>query len=156
MAKSPKKGSLAWHRKRAWDTFSIYIRTRDCLRLSGDPDIGSCVTCKRPYNFKQLQAGHWIPGRRNAVLFSEQGVHAQCDSCNRHLKGNPIKYWLFMEETYGRKIMDSLMDESKQTVLYKKSDLDDIAEKYKKKTEALLSGKVVAQLDTPLDHGLPF
>lgn len=156
MTKAPKKGSLAWHKKQAWDQFSIYIRTRDCLMTSGALGIGSCVTCNRPYNFKQLQAGHWIPGRNNAVLFSERGVHAQCDSCNRHLKGNPIKYWLFMEQAYGRKIMDELMAESKTSIQYKIHDFEAIALKYAKKTTDLITGAMLAQLDRSLDQELPF
>lgn len=150
-----KKESIAWHKERAWKEFSIYIRIRDCLRLTGSPDEGSCVTCKRPYNFKQLQAGHWIPGRSNAVLFSERGVHAQCDSCNRHKKGNPIKYWLFMEETYGRGIMDELIEESKQTVQYKVHDFEEIRAKYMNKTGELLE-QMSGTLSTPLDRELPF
>lgn len=65
-------------KKKAWDAFSRYIRTRDCLKSTGDRNRGACVTCGRVFDFKKLQAGHFIPGRVNSILFDEQCVHAQC------------------------------------------------------------------------------
>lgn len=127
---------------KAWAQFSIYIRTRDCLLTTGTSYEGTCVTCNRLYNFKELQAGHWIPGRNNSVLFSDDGVHAQCSSCNLNPPygkgGNPIPYWIYMENTYGRMRMDELIFESNQTVQYKAFHYDEIAEEYKRKTEKLL------------------
>lgn len=154
--KKPPKDTLTKHKDKAWRAFSIYIRTRDCLRTTSDPERGTCVTCNRPYHFKQLQAGHWIPGRNNAVLFSERGVHAQCYGCNYSKSSNPIKYWLFMEQTYGRKIMDLLILESEQTVIYNKDDYDNIRSKFKLMTKDLIKGRVVAVLLTPPRKGLPF
>src|ERR1019366_6086358 len=113
--RSPKQKA----KDNAWDSFSIYIRTRDCLKTTGNPDEGLCCTCSRLYSIKQLQAGHFIPGRHNSVLFSEQGVHAQCFGCNGNppygKAGNLIQYWPFMERTYSREIIDKLIEESKQT-----------------------------------------
>lgn len=130
---------LSTHKKKAWTAFSIYIRTRDCLKTTGSVDSGACVTCNVEYPFKQLQAGHWIPGRTNAVLFSEEGVHAQCYGCNNGKNGNPIAYWLFMEVTYGRDTMDRLILDSNQTIKYKTWDYDAIADKYRLMAEELLS-----------------
>lgn len=118
-SKTPK----AKAKQAAWAAFSLYIRTRDA----------ACVTCGGP----NQQAGHFIDGRHNAVLFSEKGVHAQCYHCNVGLKGNKIQYWLFMEATYGRKVIDELIAESKVMIQYKTADYLEIAEKYKKKLEEL-------------------
>jgi hypothetical protein len=101
----------------AWDAFSKYIRNRD----------KKCVTCPRG---EAQQAGHFIDGRHNAVLFSERGVHGQCYHCNVGLKGNKLEYWLFMEKTYGRKVIDELMAESKITVQYKTHDFERIEQEY--------------------------
>ena len=43
-----------------------------------------------------------------------------------------------MEQTYGRDVIDRLVRESNQTVKYKAWDYDEIAEKYRKKTEDLI------------------
>jgi hypothetical protein len=89
-----------------------------------------------------IQAGHFLPGRLNAVLFSEEGVHGQCLGCNGNPPmgkgGNRIEYWLYMEKTYGRKLIDRLIAESKQTVIYKVQDYQKIAEEYKEKCAQLL------------------
>lgn len=119
------KTSRARAKAKAWSTFSLYIRTRD-------KDKG-CCTC----NGEVQQAGHFIDGRHNAVLFSERGVHGQCYHCNVGLKGNKIEYWLFMERTYGREVIDELIAESKKTVQYKEFHFKELEQLFKEKTEAL-------------------
>lgn len=135
-----KKPSLKSIKKKAWDQFSIYIRTRDCLATTGHADEGICVTCREVKPFKNLQAGHFIGGRNNAVLFQERGVHAQCYSCNaKHIgNGRPIEYWLYMEQTYGREVIDELVAESRKTVIRKIHDYIELREHYKVATEKLL------------------
>lgn len=107
----------------AWKAFSLYIRTRD----------KNCVTCPNP----SQHAGHFIDGRHNAVLFSEEGVHGQCYHCNVGLKGNKLEYFLFMEKTYGRELIERLMKESKQNIQYKEWQFREIEEKFKLMTEKL-------------------
>lgn len=125
----PKKTSRAKAKEKAWNAFSLYIRERD----------GVCVTCGGPAQ----QAGHFIDGRGNAVLFSERGVHGQCYHCNVGLKGNKLEYWLFMERTYGREVINELMAESKTTVQYKEYQFLEIAEKYKEMTRALNRQEII-------------
>lgn len=120
------KSRRAKAKQAAWKAFSEYIRLRD----------KRCVTCP---NGSAQQAGHFIDGRHNAVLFSEEGVHGQCYHCNVGLKGNKLEYWLFMERTYGRKVIDQLMRESKVTVQYKIYDFEEIEQRYKAKTGHLLN-----------------
>jgi hypothetical protein len=130
------------HKQKAWDAFSLYIRIRDCYIQTQTCDQGECVTCKRPYPLKSLQAGHFIAGRTNAVLFSERGCHNQCYGCNIGKNGNTTKYWLFMEEIYGREVIDELLAESETTVRFKDADYDNIAEKYQKLTEDIKNGRL--------------
>lgn len=92
--------------------FSIYIRTRDCLLTTGHREEGKCVTCRRIFPYKALQAGHFVPGRHSSVLFDERNCHAQCFRCNMKrpgcLGGNLIKYYPFMLEEYGQAVIDEL------------------------------------------------
>lgn len=118
------KTARAKAKEKAWAAFSLYIRNRD----------KRCVTC--PTGSAQ-QAGHFIDGRHNAVLFSEQGVHGQCYHCNVGLKGNKLEYWLFMEKKYGREVIDDLIRESKQNIQYKIHDFERIAQEYKDANKAL-------------------
>lgn len=137
------KTDKAKAKEKAWKNFSLYIRTRDCKEWERKhPEYngelaGVCVTCGRWFPLKTLQAGHWIAGRNNAVLFSEEGCHAQCYGCNVGKKGNPINYWLYMERTYGREVMDRLIQESTVPVKYSAQDYNDISEKYLAKTRKL-------------------
>jgi len=138
----PKKSDRAKAKDRAWKSFSKYIRTRDCLRFSNDPELGMCVTCKRSYPFKQLQAGHFIQGRGNSVLFDERLVYSQCVGCNGNPPmgkgGNYVEYYVFMLEEWGQIMIDEFRDLKNQTVIYKIHDFHRIEEEFKEKTEKLL------------------
>lgn len=127
---------------KAWEAFSIYIRTRDCLRFSGNPTDGRCVTCWNEYPFKKLQAGHFIPGRGNAVLFDERLVYTQCIGCNGNPPygkgGNYIQYFLFMEREWGRPMVDEFIALKNTTKIYKIHDFVALRQEFKDKTEALL------------------
>lgn len=131
-------------KKKAWAQFSTFIRTRDCLDYKRHhPELNNgleapCVTCRRVYPLASLQAGHFIPGRTNAVLFDERGVHAQCYGCNVGKNGNYHEYWLYMENMYGRKVLDELMSQRHAILKLKASDYDEIALRYKEKTIKLL------------------
>jgi hypothetical protein len=102
--KSKTKNTVTYWKKKCWDLFSQVIRYRDC----NGGVYGNCVTCGQKKHFSELQAGHFIPGRHNSILFDFRGCHAQCYHCNVGLKGNPIKYYKFMLETYGYEVIDQL------------------------------------------------
>ena len=127
-------------KKEAWSAFSAFIRTRDCIRFSGSPDEGVCVTCKREYPYKKLQAGHFIGGRTNAVLFDERIVYSQCYGCNVGKSGNYLDYFYFMEKEIGRPAIDAMVIELKEKkVAYSEQDYIDIKNLYEQKREKLLT-----------------
>lgn len=84
-----------------------------------------------------MQAGHFIPGRNNAVLFDEIIVNGQCYNCNFNLKGNWVEYECVMLARHGRKAIEEMKLKSKQRVKMTAQDMVDIQEKYKKKIEEL-------------------
>ena len=90
-----------------WPVFSRYIRMRDCLATTGTVTYGKCVTCGRTLAFGKLQAGHFIPGRTDAILFDADQVYAQCYRCNMKLQGMWHKYFLFMQAKFG---LDRIME----------------------------------------------
>ena len=139
-----KKKSLKTAKKEAWAAFSKYIRRRDCLRFTGDPDEGMCVTCKRSYPFKKLQAGHFIGGRTNAVLFDERIVHSQCYGCNVGRSGNYLEYFYFMEKELGREAVDDLVIELKnKTIKYTYDDYVEKKREYEQRFKDLLSRPMI-------------
>lgn len=115
-----KKLTLTQAKKKAWTQFSKFIRTRD----------KSCVTCGTTDN---LQAGHWLPGRHPSVLFDRRNVHAQCYGCNVGKNGNPIKYYHYMERTYGLDIMKELEELDTQIIKRTPQDYLDLEALYKEK-----------------------
>lgn len=137
-----KKTARQKAKEAAWDSFSKYIRTRDCIRFSGDPTWGKCVTCNRPYEFKQLQAGHFIQGRGNAVLFDERLVYSQCGGCNMNPPygkgGNHVEYFRFMLDEWGLTMIDEFRALKHDTKIYKIHDFIALEQEFKDRTEALL------------------
>jgi len=138
-----KKKSLSSVKKKTWNKFSTYIRTRDCVEyIKKHPEtnglMAPCITCNRLYDFKKLQAGHFVSGRTNAVLFDERGVHAQCYGCNVGRSGEAIKYYPVMLERYGQEVVDELINSRNRTVKFTVSELKEMEQEYKQKTELLL------------------
>lgn len=138
MAIKHKTQSLSRAKKELWRLFSRYIRYRDCLKTTGTLDRGKCITCGKEFKFKKLQAGHFIPGRNNAVLYNERHVHAQCWQCNAPTalggkNGNPFVYRRKIIEIYGKNSDELFEQESQQIVQYKVFQILDMQEEYKTK-----------------------
>lgn len=133
---------LKKQKKKTWKAFSAYIRTRDCLAyMKEHPELnelmGECITCKRVYEYKKLQAGHFVSGRTNAVLFDERGVHAQCYGCNVGKSGEAIKYYPIMLERYGQSVVDELINQRNQSVKFTVENLKELELLYKNKLNDL-------------------
>jgi len=118
--------------------FSKYIRTRDCLATTGDPERGKCVTCGKELPFKELQAGHAISGRNNSILFDEKLVNAQCGGCNGFGGGKYGEYSVWFIKKYGLKEWEKKVRLSHKSVKYTKEDYSEMYEEFKKKLEKLL------------------
>ena len=128
----PTKDTIPNWKKRVWKIFSLYIRTKETKN-----GYGRCVTCGQLFSIKRLQAGHFIPGRRNSILFDERGVHIQCERCNKWLYGNPIQYYDYMKRTYGQKIIDELYKKAKEEKQFTVPELKRLYEYYKAKLQSL-------------------
>lgn len=138
MSGKKKTISTSKAKAKAWQEFSKFIRTRDSIATTGDTDSGVCCTCGKLIPFKQSQAGHFIAGRTNALLFDEDIVHLQCYACNVCNHGEQLEYYYYMKRHYTE---DQILEMRKlryQTVKYTTDELLQITDKYKEKTEELL------------------
>lgn len=124
-----KKVSVSKLKKKAWVLFSQWIRMD--ASINGEAE---CVTCGEKKPWRELQAGHFIPGRHNSILFDERGVHPQCYHCNIGLKGNPRKYDAYMREVYGEGVIRDL--EMLDTIPYQFKPIE-LKERIKTYTEKL-------------------
>ena len=132
-----KVKKLSSVKREVWVVFSRYIRLRDCLKTTGCASFGLCVTCGKRYHFKLLQAGHFIPGRHNANLFSERGTHAQCYNCNINLRGNTLEYRRKIIELYGEGADVELEEEDRQIKKYTIAELEELKAYYEDKIKVL-------------------
>lgn len=132
--KQPKVSTI---KKKVWRLFSEYVRTRDCLKTTGLPDYGKCITCQKTVPKSLLQAGHFIPGRHNANLFSERGVHAQCYNCNINLKGNTLEYRRRIINLYGEGADLELEEEDRQIMKFTIHDMEEKIKHYQEKLKEL-------------------
>jgi hypothetical protein len=124
-------------KKEVWDIFSLYIRTRDCLKTTGCASFGLCITCGKRYHIKLLQAGHFIPGRHNANLFSLSGTHAQCYNCNINLKGNTLIYRRKIIKLYGEDADEILEAEARQIKKFTRAELEGLKQEFTQKIKEL-------------------
>ena len=98
-----------------------------------------CITCKRPYPFKSLQAGHFISGRTNSILFDEDAVYSQCYGCNVGRGGAHVDYFVFMEQEHGRDKIDELRAKRHQNQKFTVGEYQEIEQHYKDKLNSLLT-----------------
>ena len=127
-----KPKSIKQVKLKAWEAFSLFIRLRD----SSEYGMGNCCTCKQLLHYKRANAGHFIAGRRNSILFDEKCVHFQCVQCNIQ-GGNGAEYYPFMLETYGQGEIDRLRALKHTTLKLSYDDFDEIRQKYEALAEAL-------------------
>ena len=136
-AKFPKKSklkSMKALKKLALKWLSIFIRTKDCLLTTGTTTKGKCFTCDKFYDFKDLEAGHFIQGRHNVVIFDLRNVHSQCYRCNIPLKSNMIEYYPRMLKKYGKKVIKELKEKDKGTKQFKRWEYEELIKKFKSLT----------------------
>ena len=113
--------------------FSIWIRMSNA---NGDENL-ECYTCGVIKRWQDMDAGHGIAGRNNAVLFLEALVKPQCQQCNRFKHGRLEIFTRKLIEEMGLEIYDGLAIEARRIVQYKSSDYQEIYEKYKEKLTLL-------------------
>lgn len=125
--KKAKKLSVNKLKKDCWELFSKIVR----LSEADEMGMAKCVTCPAVKHWKELQAGHFIPGRHNAILFERRGCHPQCYVCNIPLKSNPRNYDAYMRVKYGAKVIKELEALDRTTKQFTVLELQAFKEKLK-------------------------
>ncbi len=124
--------------RQAWDLLSKAIR----LEAADFEGWCECVTCGATHQWKDVDAGHWIGGRRESILFLEDGINIQCHGCNRYHTRNPFSvsskqrsvstaYNAYMFDTYGQNRMDELLKLNWKNKKYSLEELLEMIEGYK-------------------------
>jgi len=128
-----RKKNLRQLKGMCWKVFSEYIRRKD----ADEGGTNECYTCGKYAHWKELHAGHFVGGRKNAVLFDERVVRPQCVVCNIFLAGNYAVYTLRMLDENGRQCVDDLLALKNQTLKVTRSDLEEKIAHYRQKLAEL-------------------
>lgn len=121
--------SIAVLKENTWGYFSKYIR----MKHADWRGYVVCITCSKRMFWKAADAGHFVPGRKNIILFDERHVYPQCSRCNRFRAGNWDKYYVVMKTKHGQKVIDELIALNNQEKIWKKEELKALLQKYKSK-----------------------
>jgi 5-methylcytosine-specific restriction endonuclease McrA len=126
-----KNPSVPYAKQQAWTALSKFVRARD----------PRCVTCGYPtteaghYRHNSDKANKQLGG--NELWYDERNINGQCMRCNRYFSGRLDRYSIYLEEKYGKGILQKL---NKSFLTPRKWTVDEIlkvAENYKKKLEEL-------------------
>lgn len=135
--KRKKQKSISRLRKIAWDLLSKIIR----LTYSNN-GYATCYTCGGCSDLSQMQAGHAIGGRHNAVLFDESILRVQCVRCNVFLRGNYPVFAAKLVRENGIDWWEKKLEESNKIKIYTRGDLESLIESYRERLNALEERKV--------------
>ena len=130
MAKTKGLRSL---KAKAWKLFSEYVR-----RKHADANgYASCYTSGVRAPWKELQCGHAIGGRHNAVLFDDEICRPQSVAENIYKRGNYPVFTTKLIKENGMEWWERKLEESKRTVKYTRADLEAMIDDYKAKIARL-------------------
>lgn len=132
-----KKVTKTKAKKRAYEAFSIYLRTLWTL-----PGFVPCYTCGKHLVLKgrpgeRVMVGHWVEGHRTATYINEEYVRPQCYYCNVMLGGMQGTFRDNIRKELGNDKVDQLLIDSKKTVEISASEYMQKAAYYKEKLSLL-------------------
>ena len=122
----PKKVTRKSLIKRLDTIFSLYIRLRDADKNG----FCTCITCKKKYHYKELDAGHFISRRHFSVRYDPFNVYSQCRYCNRYNAGQQYIYSIELEKKETG-LPKRLLEKSKKTVKLSNDELISLINRYK-------------------------
>lgn len=128
-----KKPTLRSLKNKCWRVFSEWIRRRDA-------DAGGterCWTCGTLAHWKEMHAGHGIPGRHNAVLLDEDIVKPQCVGCNIFRNGCYHIFTTKLIQEHGMEWWEKKLFNSRQIVKMTRDDYEILIKTYQAKLHAL-------------------
>lgn len=114
-----------------------YIRIRRCLETTGLAFVGICFTCERRFPIEYLDAGHFISGRRNAVLFDVLCIRLQCNYCNVIMHSQPKIYKKKMIALYGKKWVEQRKLRAKRIIQDRAIDFEKLRAGIKRMTKKI-------------------
>ena len=106
--------------------FSVYIR----LKYADDNGNVACYTCGVVKHWKYQQCGHFISRRHLCTRWDEDNTRPQCVGCNLFNQGNTPVFAQKLLTEKGSKIIDELLEKSKSTCKFTRSDYETLINQY--------------------------
>lgn len=129
MPKNSKKPLRSKLIKKLDVIFSQYTR----LSNADKRGMCTCVTCKKQYYWKNIQAGHFMSRKHYSTRWDESNVKPQCLACNMFKSGEQYKFSLFL----GTKVSNDLYLKSKEIVKFTNQEIQDMIDYYNLKLKKL-------------------
>ena len=87
------------YKKTVWKSCADYVKLREA-NIHG---FLKCITCNKTMHYKDesCNAGHFVPGRGNEVLYDDTHIFPQCAGCNCDGGGEQYKFGEFLKKKYG-------------------------------------------------------
>ena len=101
-------------KKEADKVFSRYVRYRDGEFKRGQWLV-ECITCGVEKPIAQMQLGHFVSRRVNALRYDEENCNAQCTGCNMFKQGEQYLYAKALDLKYGDGKAEELMSRRFET-----------------------------------------
>lgn len=124
-------------RDKASEEMMRYIRVKRCLETTSLAFTGICFTCERKFHIEYLDAGHFISGRRNAVLFDVMCIRLQCNYCNVMMHSQPKIYKKKMIQLYGEEWVENRKRRAKRTIPNNRIDFAKLRKGIKRMTQKI-------------------
>lgn len=142
-----KKQTTAKLKKIAWQLLSKIVRL-----TYADNGYVNCFTCSSGGLVNEMQAGHAIGGRHNAVLLDEEILRPQCVGCNIFKRGNYQVFITKLIEENGFEWWQQKLENSRKLVYFTRGELEVTIERYRERLADLEANAVCAVFDA-LDEG---
>lgn len=132
-----KKITKTKAKKRAYDAFSIYLRT-----FWTQKGYVPCYTCGKHLVLKgkpgeRVMVGHWVEGHRDTTYVVEDYVRPQCYHCNIMMGGLQGEFRDRIRKELGHELVDKLLIDAKRNLNLTAQEYLDRAAYYKEKLRLL-------------------
>lgn len=121
---------LKSYKHTVWKSCAWYVKVRE----SNTHGKVKCVTCPKILSIydQECNAGHFVPGRGNAVLFDDAHIFPQCSGCNCDGGGEQHKFGEFLKRKYGydNNKIDEILDMRHKTRKFTLEELKGIKRNY--------------------------
>ena len=111
--------------KRLDAIFSQYIRKKNSVHGKG-----TCFTCGKVDDWKNLQCGHFQSRRHYSTRWSETNCQIQCAGCNLFKFGEQWKFSVALDAKFGKKTSEKLHVLAQKQIKYQTYELLDMIKYY--------------------------